>query len=203
MFEGVLLNPSPVSLKIHTIRALLENNLTWPRLAYGEQLLEHTAKRCSELNLDEIPRIQEFGRHVPLFDHAVVTCFLAGILIQTLNYESDRWKERIGLAALFHHIGFLRNGKNHVEDALTLLNEIEGFDVAILQAIERHHERQAFLPYRMAEIVGLSSALASLFEKHRAGELSDPLHAFAKSQLHDFSPIIVSSFNSAFLNINE
>ncbi|MEO5969877.1 MAG: HD domain-containing phosphohydrolase [Bdellovibrionia bacterium] len=215
-----------------TLNFLRHNGLSERNVQYAKTYVSHVRKVVSELPIKDSIALTKFMDNLTNFNHGVSTSMLAGLIANQMQIESEPAVQIIGVAALFHDVGFVNMSENVSSEDTTkmsseeltlfnqhpaighkILSEIRGMHPSVLQATLQHHQRRtqgarsttSRLISRVSEIVGISDEFMRIIQKsisRKTDEEAIDPFTEMKKEFSNFSPQIVDAFQKAFIEIS-
>ena len=172
--------------------------------------------------------INDFIKNFVLYDHAVSTSVVAGLLVNYIGIESKPMFEASGLAVLLHDIGLLNSSEAarsedttkmsqedlqdfylHPERGAKILSKIADVPKPVIQAVQQHHMRLGHQGFpkntgrdkinRLAELIGLSDEFVGLIGRSQIDKTLNPLREMQNHVLKGFSEPVASVFRNVFI----
>lgn len=161
-----------------------------------------------------------------LYQHSVGVLMVMTFLCKHMEIQSDAAFRSVGLAALLHDIGLtqmpehyhtedpskltpeeLEKFKTHPEVGAALLQQVDGVDPIIVEAVRNHHIRRNGSGFpkgsksasRLAEMIGISDEFVRLLTQKQSQPTLDPLYHMQAAVLDAFSFPVSDAFSKTFL----
>jgi response regulator RpfG family c-di-GMP phosphodiesterase len=220
----------PVAVKVEqmgnwgeeTVKLLRESGVNEGAVNYARSFTRKVHKLVKQLDLERFGAIRDYLQNNANVDHAVSTMMMASLISIPLRFDSERSAAIVGLAALFHDIGFerieerisranpaelsaedLEVFQSHPILGREMLEGIPGIEPVVLQAVAQHHERRngRGFPERLgpgsiglvAEIIGLSEDIVTQVERVAKDPRLNLVREVEKNCYDGFSASVVST----------
>lgn len=184
-------------------------------LRYANGFVNHALQVISQLQVENIDTFVQFSRNIAVYEHSVATTMLTAILAKKLEVNLPKPAQILGVASMFHDIGFsastdaLDKNEETIDHALKsadILRNVHGIEPLTVQAVEQHHFYQnknkstagLVRISKMSEIIGICDKFDRLIRAEPHWLASDFSTHFEKNIFEKFSRQIVYAFRTAF-----
>lgn len=148
-----------------TVSFLRTQGMNESGIHHAEQFVDNVKSLARHLDRKKAGVLDKYLSDISNAEHGVATSMIATLLTGPLRFEADKSVNVVGLASMFHDIGFTKiegeGGSKLAEEdeenmsdqerklyethpvlGGSILREIRGVDVVVPQAVEQHHERR-------------------------------------------------------------